>query len=275
MTNLKLDKRTIQWIKAKRGSGNGADYSPWLTVSDVPSQGRVHRVQGHLTQRTHHLLSDLEFSTFLLLEWNPLVVDIREQFPMDVEETTAIAKELGIRHPEISGHTHVMSSDFLVDMQESVMGPIKKVAIQVKPLEALMDSRTLEKLRIEQRYWEKQDVTWKIVTERDLPPIYIKNLIFLHPSARLTEPMEVLIAMIPEIHAHLSRYQSTRLPDIGMMIDQAYELSPGTTLSRIRALCALRIFQFDLHQTWESLTGSDLIISDIASVTKRLRYSHA
>jgi len=102
MTILNLDNRTIRWLKDGRGSGSGAEYSPWLTVRDVPSKGRVHRVQGHLTPRTHHLLSALELSTFLLLEWNPLVTDIREQYPLNVEETLEIAKELGIRHLEVS-----------------------------------------------------------------------------------------------------------------------------------------------------------------------------
>ena len=49
----------------------GKDYKPWLTVRDVPSLGRSHRIFGHKSQRTHHLLSDLELAVFLLLEWHP------------------------------------------------------------------------------------------------------------------------------------------------------------------------------------------------------------
>ncbi|MCC1496909.1 TnsA endonuclease N-terminal domain-containing protein [Alcanivorax sp. 1008] len=141
MTELKLDDRTLKWIRDGRGFGSGKDYVPWLTVRDVSSKGRVHRVQGHLSQRTHHLLSDLELSTFLLLEWNPRVSDIREQFPLNVDETRQIAEELGIRHPAVSGNTQVMSSDFLVDMQHSITGTVKKLAIQVKRNLPVVDKR--------------------------------------------------------------------------------------------------------------------------------------
>ncbi|MCG9766650.1 TnsA endonuclease N-terminal domain-containing protein [Vibrio alginolyticus] len=34
-----------RWIK--EGRGNGSDYLPWITVRDVPSDGRSHRVFGH------------------------------------------------------------------------------------------------------------------------------------------------------------------------------------------------------------------------------------
>lgn len=275
MTNSKLDNRTLKWLKDGRGAGNGPNYSPWLTVRDVSSKGRVHRVLGHLTQRTHHLLSDLELSTFLLLEWNPQVKDIREQYPLNVEETLEIAEELGIRHPGIAGQIHVMSSDFLVDLQQTAEGPIKRLAIQVKPLEALMDPRTLEKLQIEQCYWQRKDVDWKVVTERELPPVYVKNLAFLHSAARLTEPLDLLLSTTPILERYFSSYQTTRLPDVAMLIDQEYCLDAGISLSRIRALCALRIFQFDLNTSWESLRAADLVLSQMASVTEHLRYSNA
>jgi len=266
MTNSKLDKRTLNWIKQGRGSGSGPDYLPWLTVRDVPSEGRVHRVLGHLTRRTHHLLSDLEFSTFLLLEWNPCVRDIREQFPLDVEETLGIAEELGIRHPSVSGQIQVMSSDFLVDIQPSSMGPVRKLAIQVKPLESLTNPRTLEKLRIEQRYWQQKGIEWSLVTERQLPAAFVRNLAFLHPAANLTESLDVLLAAIPVLNNYLSSHPTTRLPDVAMLIDQKYSLEAGSSLARLRALCALRVLRFDMHTPWESLCAGD-----ISGMSKRIK----
>lgn len=58
----------MKGIKDGREHGNHAEYKPWLTVRDLPSLGRVHRVFGHKSQRTHHLLSELELSVFLMLE---------------------------------------------------------------------------------------------------------------------------------------------------------------------------------------------------------------
>ena len=36
-----------KWIKEGRGAGQNQNYKPWITVRDLPSDGRVHRVFGH------------------------------------------------------------------------------------------------------------------------------------------------------------------------------------------------------------------------------------
>ena len=64
--------------KEGRGKGHGGDYKPWLTVQDVPSLGRTHRLRGLKTGRQYHLLSDIEWRFFLLFDWADDVEDIRE-----------------------------------------------------------------------------------------------------------------------------------------------------------------------------------------------------
>ena len=63
------------------------DYQPFVKVADISSLGRSHRVFGHKTKRTHHLLSDLELAVFLLFEWHNNTEDIQEQFPPDLNVT--------------------------------------------------------------------------------------------------------------------------------------------------------------------------------------------
>ncbi|RBW52134.1 TnsA endonuclease N-terminal domain-containing protein [Marinobacter sp. F3R11] len=75
---------------------------------------------GHLTGRTHHFFSDTELAAFLLLEWNPDVTDIREQFPLRIEDTLSVAEQANIRHPEAGGYHQIMSSDFVVDHSYSL-----------------------------------------------------------------------------------------------------------------------------------------------------------
>ena len=67
------------------------DYQPFVKVADISSLGRSHRVFGHKTKRTHHLLSDLELAVFLLFEWHSNTEDIQEQFPLDIDVTKQIA----------------------------------------------------------------------------------------------------------------------------------------------------------------------------------------
>lgn len=92
-----LSKKQGKWLKKGRGKGELADYKPWTKISDISSSGRSHRVFGHKTKRTHHLLSDLELATFLFLEWSPTVLDIREQCPLKYDDTLTIVEEKQVR----------------------------------------------------------------------------------------------------------------------------------------------------------------------------------
>ena len=75
-----LDEDKIaRFAKEGRGQGHGADYRPWLTIQDVSSRGLSSRIKSEKTGRDHHLLSDVETDTFLMLDWSDVVTDIREQ----------------------------------------------------------------------------------------------------------------------------------------------------------------------------------------------------
>lgn len=110
LTQSQINKR----IKEGRGQGSGADYSPFIFTHEVSSQGRVHRLFGFKTKRIHHLLSDLELAIFLILDWSPDVIDIREQFPMNVKDTVRIAHEAGLPHWKYNGVNQVLTTDFVV-----------------------------------------------------------------------------------------------------------------------------------------------------------------
>jgi hypothetical protein len=179
-----------KWLREGRGSGHGSDYKPWLTVRDLSSQGRSHRVFGHKSQRTHHLLSDLELAVFLLLEWSRSTQDIREQFPLRLEDTKALALESGIDHPSVRGVLQVMSSDFLVNTTDTSQ---PKFALQAKYAEALSDARTIEKLELERRYWLQKGVPWWLITEKDIPSVVTQNISWLYPAQRDEIEIDVLV----------------------------------------------------------------------------------
>lgn len=88
------------WIRHGDGQGEGINFRPFFQVRDVPSRGRSHIVVGLRTGRTHHYMSDIEYSYHLLAEYSPEVLDIREQFALlPREDTQEIATDLRIRHP--------------------------------------------------------------------------------------------------------------------------------------------------------------------------------
>lgn len=150
LNQAQIDKR----LKEGRGQGRGSDYKPFIYTRDVSSLGRSHRLFGSKCQRMHHLLSDLELAVFLSLDWSPKVVDVREQFPLRVEDTVRIAEEAGLPHARFKGTPQVLSSDFLVDFDDSAR---PAMAIQAKYSSDLEKSEVVERLELERRYWAEKE----------------------------------------------------------------------------------------------------------------------
>ena len=176
------------WLKRGDGQGEGKDYRPFLHVRDVPSLGRSSMVLGLKTGRVHHYLSDLEYYHHILSEYEPSVLDIREQYALlPWEETQEIADELCIAHPRYPGTKTpiVMTSDIVLTFRrpESYCGAV----ISIKRSEALAPDqrqfhRTLEKLLIEKTYWERRGIPWCVSTEKHIPLVRAQNLNLLRTS---------------------------------------------------------------------------------------------
>lgn len=58
-----------KWIKDGRGDGELSSYKPWLTVRDLSSLGRSHRVYGHLWERCATVLSRRDIVNKLSEPW--------------------------------------------------------------------------------------------------------------------------------------------------------------------------------------------------------------
>jgi len=257
-------EKTIQkWIKEGRGDGRGENYKPWLTVRDCASRGRSHRVFGHKSQRPHHLLSDLELAVFLLMEWHPDTVEIREQFPLRRDETIILCEDAGIKHPNVSGVRQVMSSDFLVNSNNH---SCPQFAIQAKYVESLNDRRTIEKLEIERRYWARKSVPWKVITEQDIPSAVFNNINWLYPAQECDVKQINVIEKIEYYHHYFKKYPTRSIIEVAQLMDKSYELTLGQSLLEIRQLLANRCFLFNILTPCRKLTCHDLTL---VKVTKR------
>lgn len=249
------EAKNRRWIKEGRGSGRGKDYKPWLTVRDLPSEGRSHRVFGHKSQRTHHLLSDLELAVFLLLEWSTKTTDIREQFPLRLEDTLSVAVEAGIAHPSLHGVNQIMSSDFLVNTCDKIN---PKFAIQAKYKEAFHDTRTVEKLELERRYWIKKNIPWMLVTEKDIPKVVFQNISWLYPAQRDELESQTVLERMDFYTHHFYKKPNDPLIEVAKQLDMAYDLPAGQSLLEVRQLMARRSLIFDILIPHTKLKSSDL-----------------
>ena len=86
------EQRYLLDLKSGISQGTGADYIPGISVHDFPSRGIVARISGRKTGRIHHLLSHWEEYYFYLLDTDPDVLDIQEQFWLRLSETLDIAR---------------------------------------------------------------------------------------------------------------------------------------------------------------------------------------
>lgn len=219
----------LRWISQGYGQGSGLDYRPFFHVRDVPSLGRSRMLLGLKTGRVHHYLSDIEYKYHLLAEYEPSVVDIREQYALlPWQETQEISSALGIRHPTYPGTTTptVMTADIVVTIRAT--GGSADGVICVKPSSAIdprnsKARRAIEKLLIEKTYFERRGITWRTGTEQDLPLTRVKNLDILRPSLVARE-LDWLNPRIPIfVELFLDAWTTSRplleiLGDVGMKL---------------------------------------------------------
>ncbi|QHC05374.1 heteromeric transposase endonuclease subunit TnsA [Anoxybacillus sp. PDR2] len=171
-------ERIDKYIKEGRGQGEFENYKPWLTVRDVPSNGRVAREMGTKVKREYHFLSDLERYFFYILEWQDSVVDIREQYPiLEMEKTVEIAELLGFAHPKDpkTKINIVMTSDFMITYKND-QGDVCYAARSIKSFKDLLKKRTLEKLLIEKYYYDQLGIDWGVVTDKEINKDFAVNL---------------------------------------------------------------------------------------------------
>ncbi|GAB6064252.1 TnsA endonuclease N-terminal domain-containing protein [Deferrisoma palaeochoriense] len=186
--------------RLNQGYGIGAtgSYRPWLLKHHVPSTGRRRTLRGVRVERIHHLLSDLEYRAFLLLESHPRVLDIREQYPLiDVRLIQAIAACLGIRAPTFLARNTRQRPPYLptLDLLVTLTDRSTLLAISVKPAAQLTRQRVAELQELERQYCHHHGVAWRIITDRDLAAYgyrchtlhWCRVDAVLDPSHRVTE----------------------------------------------------------------------------------------
>ncbi|MBP2241609.1 hypothetical protein J2Z40_002172 [Cytobacillus eiseniae] len=234
------EEKIAKYFKEGRGNGELNNYLPWLTINDVPSSGRSHRPKGWKTKRKHQLLSDLELSYFYYLEWSNKVVDIREQFPLDREDTLDISSQKNIPHPfeENTQTPIVMTTDFLATCRAG--NEIFFIARSIKPSEELEDPRVCEKLEIERQYWEDKGVEWAIIDEKVMPEQFFKNLKYIHEYYYLVskDEEEMSLHFLDFLINQSNKHPERKLIDCCKDFDSLYNLDDGSSIYYIRHLYA-------------------------------------
>lgn len=242
------ERRRRRHLKQGRGQGRGAAYKPGLKTHEVPTTSVKHRPSSAIFQRTLQLLSDLEFQVFILFESIYHVTDCREQFPLDLEVTIAIAERYGIKHPLLKEELHEQTTDLLLTVV--VDGQERHFAVFIKYAKAL-SAREAEKAFIQEMYWARQGIPLFIVTEKQLSKILVRNAARLR--AKL-DPGFLRVAADAEqferVAAHLTQLVLRRhepLDALGEECEASLGIpEPGTCVALARYLIANGYWRINL-----------------------------
>lgn len=253
-------EQQLKWIKEGRGQGFLSKYKPFLTVKDNKSlNNRSSRVYGYKTGRTHHLFSDLELAVFLILDRNIFIKDIREQMPLNLKETEELARTFSLYHPMKNGIAQTLVSTFFIVSEATNAPPVYVIrAISHTELENL---NILESLELERRYWQKENIPWYLVTEKDIPLTVVDNIKWLYP-ANYSESKNHTTDKINFYYQQFIRNSHLSLIELSKYIDVQYSLEPGESLLEIRELIAQRYFVFDINISYRKITCGNIKLSE-------------
>jgi len=203
-------------------------------------------------RRKHHLLSDLETFVFLEKDYAPETIDLREQFPLDREETRSLAYDLGIPHPRdpVTGIDVVMTTDLVVDSIGSG-GRIATQPIFIKYARELDDTRTVAKFQLERAYWHNRGLSLLIRTEKETSKTRAEVIAWMSANHRLDEERfpapcywssraDVFIAALRRSQAPTFEVFEGQLRGCGFL--------PGEALAVLRHVLSRRRVLMELNQ---------------------------
>jgi hypothetical protein len=245
-------KAQMRRLKEGRGIGAGAYYKPYLLIHDVSSIGLASRIWGWKTNRVHHFLSRLELKFFYTLEWRIDIFDIREQFPLGLDETLAIADELGVRHPRDPKTKEyiVMTSDIVMSVRKGFTEEQQVRAIKYE--KDRERTRVAEKLEIERVYWEEvRGLDWDVITENDVDDTLAANVEWVHGHREVECLYPLSAEDVARVEAILTSrvvQGGIRLRDLTNNCDAQFGLDPGSSLGVVRHLIANRRWEVDMSK---------------------------
>jgi hypothetical protein len=256
MAKRKIDwneNKLNKWIQEGRGQGEGKEYKPWLTVQDFPSKGRVTRIFGWKTKRTHHFFTDTETRYFYLLEWEDDVLDIREHYPLfNCEEVIENKDNLNfdLFKDKDMGTPYILSTSFLITLKKP-NGKIVYLARSLKADYELERKTALERLEIERRYWQGQNIDWGIVTQKEIPVVKAKNIEWVHSSLYPTDERGFTVEEVDYYcNAFIEKLagSNTSIRDFTTQFDRLFNLDTGSGLYIFKRLIALKRIMMDMNK---------------------------
>jgi hypothetical protein len=245
-------------LKEGKGQGEGKNYEPYLTIHDVASQGRSHRIKGWKTGRVHHLFSDGELYCFYFFEWLLRIIDILEQFPLDFELTQEIAEHYQLRHPvdPITRKPKVMTQDFRLKLTASYGYEYEMISFKYRShLDGEDYERLLHEHEIQRLYCKLKGWKWAILTDEQLPMTLIKNVQEIHGTRLSIARFGLSLDILDRIDMWLQPKVAQRNVPLAVLAsecDQALNFTKPLSLRAVKYFIATRRWLIDMNAPFET-----------------------
>lgn len=223
------------------------EYRPGVTVQKFSSQGQVWRVYCRTTGRVHVYFSKLEYMTHLILDLNPYVIDIKDQYSHDLTVSIEQAIKLGINHiPQNSKEKVPLTTDIVVVFAGIDGGPDFTVAIYVKYAKSLEAYRTVEKLELEKESIAQMGAPLFIASEETIDKTTWTSVNWM--ATVNTEHMEgeATVGYATEIYEILEASPDEKLTMVLNQLDQQEGFPDGYYLKEFKCLLQYGLLSFDL-----------------------------
>ena len=162
-----------------RCAGFGPNYTPFITVQEAKSYGTAAMIPDPFEGRYIHCLSRAESDFYYTLRWNDDVAHIREQFLLDPDIISKVFADMGF-----GKMSNYFTTDFLVDFKDG-----SQTAFSIKGSKKEFDpdnpkyrgsksqyAKLINRQAAEAEYWERQGVSFAIVTSDMLNMTFITNV---------------------------------------------------------------------------------------------------
>lgn len=248
-----------KWYKNHIESIGTDFYEPMWRVEDIKSRGIKAKIK-HFKDfnRAVHVLSQNELLMFMLIAWDNSIVQSYEQYALPLNETLAIASELGVKHPVYPQNPKVPVQQTL-DFYAYKEG-FERIGYAVKQEDETFKTRSVEKLAIQEAWCAINNCDFALVTSKELKRNCVMNLERIYRNRNVASYLMPLCkAWYNNFCSVLSQDRHERVADIIENSAEVTGLGYGQAVQFFHhCLWHLKItFNWDLPLLLE-LTGEEL-----------------
>lgn len=235
------------------------EHIPGVSLQKFSSQGQVWRVYCRTTGRVHVYFSKLEYMTHFILDLNPYVIDIKDQYSHDLTVSIEQAVKLGINHiPQNSKEKVPLTTDIVVVFAGIDGGPNFTVAIYVKYAKSLESYRTVEKLELEKESIAQMGAPLFIASEETINKTIWTSLDWMATVNIEHLKGDTTVEYATEIYEILEASPDEKLTTVLNRLDQQEGFPDGYYLREFKCLLQYGLLSFDLTKNVLFLVCNDI-----------------